>query len=999
MPIRDHVFADSIIRRPIEVPPSCPLGESAALMAREGVSAVLVSERGRPVGLITERIVVGAVGAGLPADTPVSALMAPPGPAIAAGASSEEAAARLLASDAGWLGVTDRAGRYIGLLDARDLLRANAPAARRRADQRSHPMPDVDREQVAERLRQSEARYRQVVDSIGEVIFETDAQGRWLSLNRAWEAITGFPVADTLGQCWFDYVHPEDRQSALELFAALIARRRDPSRSEVRHLHGDGGFRWFEVFIRPTLGESDAVLGATGILADITARKVAETATERALAETRRLVQVRNDFLANMSHEIRTPLNVILGLAQAARQRRCEPLARRYFEQIEDAGRLLLAVVNDILDFSKIEAGRLALARAPFDLGRVIDQVLTLVAPQAYGKGLALVLDEPADLPPIWSGDGFRLSQVLLNLLGNAVKFTERGEVTLAVRRAREPNESAGIVFRVEDTGVGMTAEQLERLFQPFQQADSSTTRQFGGTGLGLAICKRLVDMMAGRLDADSRPGRGSAFDLRIPLSPAAETVKPTAAWRSVALVGLTATEARSLSVALRERGLDASELPAAEIGAADGFDLILLDSALLAERAAVVAIGAALDRGRRAAVVLTPGLDPNVPGILDGRVSLVERPLSARRLLAAESLRPNAAPSSAEARRLKGLRILAAEDNPVNQMVLEQLLTREGAEVILADHGVQALERLCERGAGYFDLVLTDIQMPEMDGYETARRIRALAPGLPVIGLTAHAMPEERKRCLAAGMCDHLAKPIDLEVLVAAIGRHAATAPDPAMATGVEPAARPPSDPGPVAGIDADPIIDWVAVDRYFEGNRELIDELIVLTLQTQSEVADQLRQAAAEPDWEGIARLAHGLKSLCGYFQARPMLDLAKRAEQSARQQQPDAPQLARALAAAMDELLAALAERRRETAPAKPPESITDAEFAARLREFAEALRSRRMDACRLAESLQGGLPDDLRRPALEAAIREARRLEFGAALVHLEPVLASGGDGGP
>jgi PAS domain S-box-containing protein len=168
-------------------------------------------------------------------------------------------------------------------------------------------MPDVDREQVAERLRQSEARYRQVVDSIGEVIFETDAQGRWLSLNRAWEAITGFPVADTLGQCWFDYVHPEDRQSALELFAALIARRRDPSRSEVRHLHGDGGFRWFEVFIRPTLGESDAVLGATGILADITARKVAETATERALAETRRLVQVRNDFLANMSHEIRTP--------------------------------------------------------------------------------------------------------------------------------------------------------------------------------------------------------------------------------------------------------------------------------------------------------------------------------------------------------------------------------------------------------------------------------------------------------------------------------------------------------------------------------------------------------------------------------------------------------------------------------------------------------------------------------------------------------------------
>jgi CheY-like chemotaxis protein/HPt (histidine-containing phosphotransfer) domain-containing protein len=352
-------------------------------------------------------------------------------------------------------------------------------------------------------------------------------------------------------------------------------------------------------------------------------------------------------------------------------------------------------------------------------------------------------------------------------------------------------------------------------------------------------------------------------------------------------------------------------------------------------------------------------------------------------------------------------LSILAAEDNPVNRLVLEELLTQEGAEVTLADHGVQALERLSERGAGFFDLVLTDIQMPEMDGYETTRRLRALAPGLPVIGLTAHAMPEDRKRCLAAGMCDHVAKPIDIEVLVAAIRRHASTVAVPVAATEVEFAARLSSDPDPVGGVavrlssdpgsiagaDANPLIDWIAVEHYFEGNRELIDELIAIALKTQAETPNQLRQAAAEPNWERIAYLAHDLKSLCGYFQDRPMLDLAKRVERDARQQQPDAPPLALTLASAMEELLAALAERRGETATEKPPESLSDAEFAARMREFVEALRTRRMDACRLAEDLRGRLPGDSRQPALEAAIRDALRLDFGSALVHLESILAS------
>lgn len=596
-------------------------------------------------------------------------------------------------------------------------------------------------------------------------------------------------------------------------------------------------------------------------------------------------------------------------------------------------------------------------------------------------------------------GDGFRLSQVLLNLLGNAVKFTDQGGVTLAVCRALDLIDSAGIVFRIEDTGIGMSSEQLERLFQPFQQADSSTTRQFGGTGLGLTICKRLVDLMAGEIGVDSHPGQGTVFEVRVPLQATDDSATMLASWRSVALIGLAAAETLGLSAALRERGFDARELPAAEIGTADDVDLLLLDSGVLAEREVVAAASAALDRGRRCGVVFTPGSDMILPGALRGRVSLVERPLSARRLLAGVPLQAESEPLPAKGRRLAGLRILAVEDNPVNQMVLTELLSQEGAAVTLADHGVQALARLTERGAAVFDVVLTDIQMPEMDGYETTRQIRTLAPGLPVIGLTAHAMPEERNRCLAAGMCDHVAKPIDLDVLVAAIRRQAPTVPVPAAITGIDPVSGMPSDPipGAAAATSAEPIIDWVALDHYFEGNAELIDQLIALTLQTQTETAAQLREAADGSDWERIAHLAHTLKGLCGYFQARQMLDLAKRAEHGARQQQPDAPRLARALAAAMEELLVVLAEHRGVAADQSTEPMIGD-DVAARVREFADALRSRRMDACRLAESLRNHLPDDSRRAALEAAIRDALRLEFGAALSHLEPMLASVGTGG-
>ena len=305
--------------------------------------------------------------------------------------------------------------------------------------------------------------------------------------------------------------------------------------------------------------------------------------------------------------------------------------------------------VNEILDFSKIDAGKLRIEAAEMCIEDVLDGALELVADRARAKGLALRLQKDASLPSHCISDPLRLRQILLNLLTNAVKFTERGEVTLQAKRQGDQ-----LVFSVTDTGIGMSAEQLEHVFNPFQQADGSTTRRFGGTGLGLAICKRLLELMHGRIGVESRPGVGSRFEVRLP------HVAPTSAPRS----------------------LDA------------------------------------------------------------GAATLPDRPL-------------------------EGISILLAEDNEINQMVLEGNLTHDGARLVIVSDGASAVQRVATDGPGAFDIALMDIQMPVMDGYEAARRIRQFAPQLPIIGQTAHAFDEDRERCLAAGMVGYIAKPIDPQELV----------------------------------------------------------------------------------------------------------------------------------------------------------------------------------------------------------------------------------------
>ncbi|KAB2963485.1 ATP-binding protein, partial [Zoogloea sp.] len=433
----------------------------------------------------------------------------------------------------------------------------------------------------------------------------------------------------------------------------------------------------------PLRDEAGAIVGGIAILEDITERvlkdqelaryrdSLEELVAERtadlvaARAEAERLARVKSEFLANMSHEIRTPLNGVLGLARIGfRDSRGRDKARDTFARIVSSGQLLLGIINDILDFSKIESGKLRVESIPVDLGKVIREVLELMEERAGAKGLILRFRRGGSLPPSCLSDPLRIGQILINLLSNAIKFTDQGEVSLGVS-----HEGEQLVFQVTDSGIGMSEEELAKVFAPFEQADNSTTRKFGGTGLGLTITRRIVELMGGVVTVRSRPGEGSCFEVRLPCVPTALPVAPDAA------------------------------LP----------------------------------------------------------------------------FQADAAPGGL---RLAGLSLLVAEDNEVNRMVLEEMLGEEGALVSLACNGQEAVDAVRQQGAAAFAAVLMDVQMPVMDGFDATRAIHALAPDLPVIGQTAHALDEERERCFAAGMVDHLAKPIDPERLVEVVRRHVSAPP-----------------------------------------------------------------------------------------------------------------------------------------------------------------------------------------------------------------------------
>ncbi|MDD2754857.1 MAG: response regulator [Methanothrix sp.] len=645
---------------------------------------------------------------------------------------------------------------------------------------------EIDERKRAEKLlMQSEERYRDVFETAPDVIFTISSKDATItSLNPAFEKFSGWHAAEWLGKPFMKIIHPEDLPIALEMFQDTLEGKKARTR-ELRCLSNSGEYLTAEIIGVPLI-ESGKIVGKLGFARDITERKQAEVELQRAKEAAEASTKAKSEFLANMSHEIRTPMNAVIGMTGLLLEADLAEEQRDYLETIRSSGNTLLALINDILDFSKIEGGKMELECRPFNLRKGVEDSLDLVAANAAEKGLEIVCTFKNNIPETVIGDVTRLRQILVNLLGNAVKFTETGEVVLAISSLPMERGKIELYFAIRDTGIGISKDRMDRLFRSFSQVDSSTTRHYGGTGLGLAISKRLVEMMGGRIWAESEPGKGSTFQFTIIAKSLAlnNAVPPNPSLFGKRILVVYKNDlARSMLVeAARSWGMipttTTSGKSALEMLAAEDFDFMILDGAL--PEIDVLSLSREAKRGKSAkilSVIFIPigcSLSRDTP--LDGWLTKPIKPTQLHNLLV-ELISPKSdfnpsitfSKSTPSEIRVRSLRILVAEDNPVNQKVALSMLKRIGYQADVAANGLEVLQALKRQP---YDVVLMDVQMPVMDGFEATRRIRSSGSKVCIIAITAHALNGDREACLYAGMDEYISKPIRMEELQKALER-----------------------------------------------------------------------------------------------------------------------------------------------------------------------------------------------------------------------------------
>ncbi len=759
-----------------------------------------------------------------------------------------------------------------------------------------------------------------LLDSSNDAVIELSLDGIILHWNHGAENIYGYKATSILGS-HISTILPPDRQLEFDRCIAMLKAGRDVPPFDTIRRRADGTDVSVSITASPIRDKNDQLKGYVSIARDISDRVRAAEALRDALEEAERASRAKSEFLANVSHELRTPMNAIIGMTELALDEELSPELRDYLETTRESADLLLTLVNDVLDISKLESGKFVLEEVNFSLRELIDESLRSIGSRAYRKGLEIACRVNNDVPDALHGDSLRLRQILTNLVGNAIKFTDEGEIVVEVNVDSSSGRSCVLRFCVSDTGIGISQEDQQRIFAPFTQADASSTRRFAGTGLGLAIATHLINCFRGQFWVESELGSGSRFYFTTRFALADEIVVEQKTKRSnisqlrnlpvlVAddnetnreiiarlladwqMMPVVTADARTALEKIESSLTDGKPIPLAVVDAImpehDGFQLVEEIRARTKAGTKTILMLSAADR----LAFKERCQELSFDGVLEKPISqsnLFDAIVTAMGVATIDPMPPGDLKHSRPPERT--LNVLLAEDTPANRKVVERVLNKRGHNVVSAGNGREAVDQFRLHS---YDVILMDVQMPSMDGLQATEAIRAceveheLSERIPIIAMTAHAMVGDRHRCLAAGMDDYISKPINIRRLIEIVESHGQ------KRQSIQPQSEQSMNDNQSASMpayrpnDSSDIMDLDRALRRLDGDEGLLVDLIGFFLEDYPSLVVKMEESATANDAPSLERAAHSMKGLVANFDASIARDIAQQIETAAKQRE---------------------------------------------------------------------------------------------------------------